>query len=66
MKGGFKCCKCVGGRGVWGTKCYDNPKFCCKNKTKKTSISNKKTKRKTNKTKRKTNKTKRITKKSKK
>jgi len=29
MKGG-KCCKCKGGRGAWGTSCYDNPKNCCK------------------------------------
>ena len=35
MKGG-KCCKCKGGRGAWGTSCYDNPKNCCitKNKNK--------------------------------
>jgi hypothetical protein len=29
MKGG-KCCKCAGGRGKWGTSCYDDPSNCCK------------------------------------
>ena len=29
MKGG-KCCKCAGGRGKWGTSCYDSPENCCK------------------------------------
>ncbi len=29
MKGG-KCCKCVGGRGKWGSSCYDDPSNCCK------------------------------------
>ena len=29
MKGG-KCCKCAGGRGRWGTSCYDDPSNCCK------------------------------------
>lgn len=41
MKGG-KCCKCKGGRGAWGTSCYDNPKNCCttKNKNKSQTIKN--------------------------
>jgi len=25
----IKCCKCAGGRGAWGTRCYDNKKYCC-------------------------------------
>uniref|UniRef100_A0A6C0EX60 Uncharacterized protein n=1 Tax=viral metagenome TaxID=1070528 RepID=A0A6C0EX60_9ZZZZ len=33
MKGG-KCCKCYGGRGAWGTSCYDDPSNCCGKKTK--------------------------------
>jgi hypothetical protein len=33
MKGG-KCCKCAGGRGRWGTSCYDDPSNCCGKKTK--------------------------------
>ena len=33
MKGG-KCCKCAGGRGKYGTRCYDDPKYCCGKKTK--------------------------------
>ena len=43
MKGGFKCCKCVGrNRGAWGTKCYDNPQYCCKsNKNNKNNKTNK-------------------------
>jgi hypothetical protein len=40
---GHKCCKCPnGGRGAWPTRCYDDPKFCCKE-------SNKNIKKKTNK-----------------
>ena len=31
-KGGAKCCKCHGGRGRWGTSCYDSPENCCKRK----------------------------------
>lgn len=27
---GSKYCKCNGGRGKYGTRCYDDPKFCCK------------------------------------
>lgn len=30
MKVGGRCCKCKGGRGAYGTKCYDDPSFCCK------------------------------------
>ena len=30
MKGG----KCAGGRGKYGTSCYDNPSNCCGKKTK--------------------------------
>ncbi len=39
MKGG-RCCKCYGGRGSYGSSCYDNPDNCCK----KTSKKNKKSK----------------------
>jgi len=51
MKGG-KCCKCKGGRGAWGTSCYDNPKNCCKktksitkSKTNKSNTKNSNTKK---------------------
>ena len=48
-KGGARCCKCHGGRGRWGTSCYDSPENCCKKKrsTKKNNKSkkNKKTKK---------------------
>ena len=37
MIDGHKCCKCPnGGRGAWPTRCYDDPKFCCKKTNKKT------------------------------
>lgn len=29
QRAGARCCKCKGGRGAYGTKCYDNPEFCC-------------------------------------
>ena len=29
QRAGARCCKCNGGRGAYGTKCYDNPEFCC-------------------------------------
>ncbi len=52
-KGGARCCKCHGGRGRWGTSCYDSPENCCKkkrstkknNKSKKNKNKNKKTKK---------------------
>ncbi len=52
-RGGAKCCKCHGGRGRWGTSCYDSPENCCKKRnmtkrsTKKRSMTkkNKKTRK---------------------
>ena len=41
MIDGHKCCKCPnGGRGAWPTRCYDDPKFCCKKTNKKTNKKN--------------------------
>ncbi len=44
---GHKCCKCPnGGRGAWPSRCYDDPKYCCKdskkNNKKKTNKKNSK------------------------
>jgi len=47
MKGG-KCCKCAGGRGRWGTTCYDDPSNCCK-KTKTSKAGFKKSRKQKNK-----------------
>lgn len=38
MKDGIKCCKCQGGRGAYNTPCYDNPKYCCKERKTKKAI----------------------------
>lgn len=32
VKIGGRCCICKGGRGAYGTRCYDEPKYCCKHK----------------------------------
>jgi hypothetical protein len=50
-----KCCKCYGGRGRWGTSCYDDPANCCRKKKqiKQTQGKNKKKLRKTKKYKKK-------------
>ena len=51
-KGGARCCKCHGGRGRWGTSCYDSPENCCKKKrstTKRSTTKRSTTKRSTTK-----------------
>ncbi len=55
-KGGAKCCKCHGGRGRWGTSCYDSPENCCKKKRSMTKRSVTKKNKKTRKAKRSTRK----------